>query len=81
MLFHLFCMIDDHWGMELRSLNSAGKSIVKIQYLRRPEEQSGHLGFISELFHEGGQKESLGGAQGAHTTSWRGQEASRASRW
>ena len=64
MLFHLFCMIDDHWWMELRSLNSAGKGIVKLRYLRRPEEQSGHLGIIFDLFHEGGQNESLGWGPG-----------------
>ena len=40
MLFHLFCMFDDYWRMDHRSLNSAGKSTVKIQYLQRPEEQN-----------------------------------------
>ena len=59
MLFHLFCMIDDHWGMELRSLNSAGKSVIEIQYLRSSEDQTKHLGIIFSPDHEGGQKGSL----------------------
>ena len=59
MLFHLFCMIDDHWGMELRSLNSAGKSVIEIQYLRSSEDQTKHMGIIFSPDHEGGQKGSL----------------------
>ena len=59
MLFDLFCMIDDHWGMELRSLNSAGKSVIEIQYLRSSEDQTKHLGIIFSPDHEGGQKGSL----------------------
>ena len=59
MLFHLFCMIDDHWGMELRSLNYAGKSVIEIQYLRSSEDQTKHLGIIFSPDHEGGQKGSL----------------------
>ena len=37
MLFHLFCMFDDYWRIDHRSLETAGKSTVKIHYLRRSE--------------------------------------------
>ena len=43
MLFHLFCMFDDYWRMNHRSLNSAGKSTVKIQYLQSSEYKTKNL--------------------------------------
>ena len=36
MLFYLFCMFDDYWRINHRSPESAGKSVVKTPYLRRP---------------------------------------------
>ena len=56
MLFHLFCMFDDYWRMDHWSLNSVGKSTVKIQYLRRPENKTNQMEVIILPDHEGGRK-------------------------
>ena len=58
MLFHLFCMFDDYWRIDHRSLESAGKSTVKIQYLRRSENKSNQAEVTILPDHGGGQKGS-----------------------
>ena len=58
MLFHLFCMFDDYWRIDHRSLESAGKSTVKIQYLRRSENKSNQAEVTILPDHGGGQRGS-----------------------
>ena len=60
MLFHLFCMIDDHWGMELRNRNSAGKSTVRYNICK---EQKNKVD-IWDLFLSYFMKEAKRGAWG-----------------
>ena len=45
MLFHLFCMFDDHWGMELRSLNYVGSSRYNICETQKTKRNTGDLFF------------------------------------
>ena len=42
MLFYLFFMFDDYGGINHRSLDSAGKSVIKTPYLRRPFSDENH---------------------------------------
>ena len=42
MLFYLFCMFDDYEGINHRSLESVGKSVVNTPYLRRPFSDENH---------------------------------------
>ena len=42
MLFYLFSMFDDYWKINHRSPESAGKSVVKTPYLRRPFSHENH---------------------------------------
>ena len=42
MLFYLFCMFDDYERINHQSPESAGKSVVKTPYLRRPFSDENH---------------------------------------
>ena len=45
MLFYLFCMFDDYGGINHRSPESAGKSVVKTPYLRSSFFEDNHRQF------------------------------------
>ena len=83
MLFHLFCMFDDYWRMDHRSLDSAGKSTVKIQYLRRSEIRSNQMETPILPDVGGSQKgRQMWATMGPHhTMPWLGHPLCRAGTW
>ena len=57
MLFHLFCMFDDYWRIDHRSLETPGKSTVKIHYLRRSKYKTKTVENITLPDHGGSHEE------------------------